>query len=114
MSPVASAVVRSSTSRGNGFPGTETERRKVVAATILRNLGVEYGPNKINRLVLTFAARVERNGFAFLDFLTNALQLDAATRRRALADPDIQRVISYVDQTGETAVRNVLRGGGRR
>ena len=114
MLPVTSAVVRSSTSRGNGFPGTETERRKVVAATILRNLGVEYGPNKINRLVLTFAARVERNGFAFLDFLTNALQLNTERRRAAMNDPELAELLKYwEDPTGFDAVRNVTRERGR-
>jgi len=95
-------------------PGVTTspdlEGLKQTARTILWNVGIDYGPNKINRLAVTFARRVERNGFAFFDFLANAVQLDAETRRRALANPDIQRVISYSDPTGETAVNNVMRG----
>ena len=71
------------------------------------------GTQRVTRLVRQFQARVERNGFAFFDFLANSVRLDSATRRRALADPDIQRVISYSDPTGETAVRNVLRGASR-
>jgi len=84
------------------------------AHVILTNCGVPMGTQRVTRLVRQFQARVERNGFAFFDFLANSVQLDSATRRRALADPDIQRVISYADPTGERAVANVLRGGGAR
>ena len=97
----------SSTRRANSA-GPEMESLKATARTILWNCGFEYGPHKINRLCVTFAKRVERNGFAFFDFLANAVQLDAQQRRAALANPDIARVISYADPTGETAVRNVL------
>ncbi|MGZ4516402.1 MAG: hypothetical protein ACXVXN_00545 [Mycobacteriaceae bacterium] len=90
----------------------DVEALKTAARTILRNVGVDYGPNKINRLVVTFANRVERNGFAFFDFLANSVQLDSAARRRALANPDVQRVISYADPTGETAVGHVLKERG--
>ena len=71
------------------------------------------GTQRVTRLVRQFQSRVERNGFAFFDFLANSVQLDSATRRRALADPDIQRVISYMDPTGETAVRNVMKEASR-
>lgn len=98
-------------------PGVTTspdlEALKAAASTVLWNCGIAYGPNKINRLAVTFASRVERNGFAFFDFLANAVQLDADQRRRALANPDIARAISYADPTGETAVNNVIRERGR-
>jgi hypothetical protein len=80
------------------------------AHVILANCGVPMGTQRVTRLVRQFQSRVERNGFAFFDFLANSVQLDSATRRRALADPDIQRVISYADPTGEQAVNNVRRG----
>lgn len=67
------------------------------------------GARRVNRLVQTFGARVERNGFGFFDFLANTIQLDAAARRRALADPDVARAISYADPTGEKAVAHVMR-----
>jgi hypothetical protein len=70
------------------------------------------GTQRVTRLVRQFQARIERNGFAFFDFLANSVQLDSATRRRALADPDIQRVIAYMDPVGEQAVRNVTRERG--
>ena len=78
------------------------------AHTILDNCGVPMGPSKISRLVRTFSARVEQNGFAFFDFLANAVVLSAEQRRVALANPDVQRVLSYADPTGETAVANVM------
>jgi len=83
-----------------------------VAHVVLANCGVSTTPAKVRRMVQTFQQRVERNGFAFFDFLANSVQLDSATRRRALADPDIQRVIAYADPTGETAVRNVMKEAG--
>jgi hypothetical protein len=55
---------------------------------------------------------VESNGLAFEEFLANSVQLTAEQRRRALANPDIARVIAYADPTGEAAVNNVLRDDG--
>lgn len=83
------------------------------AHVILTNCGVPIGTQRVTRLVRQFQSRVECNGFAFFDFLANSVQLDSATRRRALANPDVQRVISYMDPTGETAVRNVMREASR-
>lgn len=80
------------------------------ARIILANCGVPLGQSKLSRLVRTYQARVERNGFAFFDFLATAVQVTDARRRTALADPEVQRVISYADPTGETAVANVMRG----
>ena len=80
------------------------------AQVILTNCGVEMRPQRVTRLVRQFKARVEGNGFAFFDFLANAVRLNAEQRRAALANPDIQRVISYADPTGEMAVANVMRG----
>ncbi len=83
------------------------------ARIILTNCGVSLGPSKISRLVRSYQARVQRNGFPFFDFLVNAVQVDDVRRRQALAAGDVQRVISYADPTGETAVRNVARERGR-
>jgi hypothetical protein len=80
------AAALTSTTPGINFPGGEVQRLKAAAGTILRNCG-----------------------FAFFDFLANAVRLTAEQRRRALADPDVSRVISYADPTGETAVRNIAR-----
>lgn len=82
----------------------------MAAHTVLANVGCAMGARKVNHLIQTFEARVQGNGFAFFDFLANSMRLDAETRRRALANPDVQRVIAYADPTGETAVANVMRG----
>ena len=95
---------------GSCAAAKERDRLIVATQTILANCGVEMGARKVNRIVQTFSERVERNGFAFFDFLANAVRLDAEQRRAALANPDVQRVISYADPTGEMAVANVMRG----
>lgn len=87
----------------------QTEELIRDARAILTNCGVIMGQSRISRLVRQFEHRVERNGFAFFDFLANSVQLDADTRRRALANPDVQRVIAYADPTGETAVAHVMK-----
>lgn len=97
---------------GNWDSGKERDTLLKVAHTVLGNCGIEMRPAKVRRLVQTFQHRVERNGFAFFDFLANSVALSAEERRRALADPDLQRVISWADPTGETAVSNVLRERG--
>lgn len=98
---------------GNWDGGKERDRLINAAHTVLANCGIGMGHQKVIRLVQTFEARVERNGFAFFDFLATTVQLDVAARRRALADPDVQRVISYSDPTGETATANVMREANR-
>lgn len=101
---------RSSTTRR--FDPAGFEDLKAVARTILWNCGIEYGPSKIHRLCCQFVNRVQGNGFDFFDFIANRVQLTAEDRRRALSNPDIQRVIAYRDRTGEDAVNNVLRERG--
>lgn len=109
---VAAATAAPSTS--GGTTGAEahgqTERLIRAATQILDGCGYGMGPRKVHRLVRKFEARVARNGWEFFDFLANAVLMDADTRRRALLDPDVARVIAYADPTGETAVSNVLRG----
>lgn len=87
---------------------TSAEELLQAARVILDNCGVPMSHSKLSRLVRAFSGRVERNGFAFFDFLANAVVLTVEQRRTALANPDIQRVISYSDPTGETAVANVM------
>jgi len=92
---------------GNTGAGTEDLIRS--AHLIFANCGIDIGARRVNRLVQQFKVRVERNGFAFFDFLANSVQLDAERRRTALSDPDVLRVIAYSDPTGEAAVRNVMK-----
>ncbi|OBI43068.1 hypothetical protein A5708_19300 [Mycobacterium colombiense] len=65
-------------------------------------------------MVRQFKKRVEANGFKFEAFLVNSALLTAEQRRNALLHPDIARVVSYSDITGETAVTNVNRERGIR
>lgn len=88
------------------------ERYNRIANATLDASGYALGRSKVRRLVREFTGRVERNGFEFFEFFTNALLLDADARRRALLNPDVARAISYADPTGETAVRNVIRAAG--
>jgi hypothetical protein len=111
MPPPGAAPVQA---RPAGSCRSGQERDRLIAAThtILANCGVSMGPRRVNRLVQTFQQRVERNGFAFFDFLANTVQLDDERRRQALADPEVGRAISYADPTAETAIRNVTRERG--
>jgi hypothetical protein len=77
---------------------------------ILANCGITISPSKVSRLVRRYDARVQQNGWTFIDFLATSVQLSAAQRRQALNDPEMERVISYRDPTGERAVRNVMGG----
>ena len=88
------------------------ERYNRIANATLDASGYTLGRSKVRRLVREFTSRVERNGFEFFEFFTNALLLDADTRRRALLNPDVARVITYADTTGETAARNADRDQG--
>lgn len=97
---------------GSCRSGQERDRLITATHTILANCGVPMGARRVNRLVQTFQSRVERNGFAFFDFLVNSVQLDEDRRRQALADPAVLRAITYADPTAETAVRNVDRERG--
>jgi hypothetical protein len=85
------------------------ERLNRAAHAFLDARGYHLSPSKVTRIVRTYQARVARNGFEFFDFLANAVLMDADTCRRALLDPDLVRVISYADPTGETATHRVMR-----
>jgi hypothetical protein len=88
---------------------TTAEDLARIAHAVLDNCGLDMSRSKVSRLIRTFQARVAGNGWSFFDFLANSIQLDAEHRRQLLHTPDVARVISYADPTGETAVRNVLR-----
>lgn len=105
------AVLAFSTSGGTKCAEAKSQTEELVqrAHMILDACGYPMGPNKVARLVRQFRHRVEGNGFAFFDFLANAMRLSDEQRRRALSDPEIARVIAYADPTGEAAVHNILK-----
>lgn len=77
---------------------------------ILDNCGIAFGNRKLFRLVHNFADRAPNaSGFVFFNYLTAAVQMSEAQKRSALLNPDIARVISYADPTGEAAVNNVVK-----
>ncbi|MCV7176766.1 hypothetical protein [Mycolicibacterium sphagni] len=88
---------------------TSTETLIKHAHKLLTNCGICMSPAKVSRLVREFKHRVERNGFPFEAFLVNSVDMTNQQRLNALADPEIARVISYLDPTGELAVMKVLR-----
>jgi hypothetical protein len=80
------------------------------AHKLLHACDIQMSRAKVSRLVREYQRLVERNGYSFEAFLVNSVQLTAQQRRRALANPDMARVIAYADPTGEKAVNNILNG----
>jgi hypothetical protein len=74
--------------------------------------GIYLGQNKIMRLALRFKAfHPAADTPEFLGWFASEVNLDADQRRRAArSNPEIARVISYADPTGEAAVNNVIHG----
>jgi len=74
--------------------------------------GLYLGQNKILRLALKFKAYAPQGDTpAFLRWFANEVNLNAEQRRRAArVNPEIARVISYADPTGEAAVNNICHG----
>jgi hypothetical protein len=92
------------------------EDLKAFARMVFTNIGVDYGPNKINRLVTQFArAMPKANGWAFFLHLANEVQMTAEQRNAALLNPDTVSFLTYRDQVGELASDHVdLQRLGRR
>lgn len=89
---------------------SQTQKRINAVHAILNNCGCYMSPSKVNRIVRQFEHQAERNGWTFVDFLTNKVALSAEQRRQVLADPDTARIFPYRDDpTGEDAVNNVMR-----
>lgn len=83
------------------------------AHRLLAACGIERGPAWVSSTVRQYLHRVVANGFPFGVYLLNQVELNAEQRRVALADPELAYLLDYRDPTGETAVRNVLRGASR-
>lgn len=79
------------------------------AYAILDACGRTMPRGKVSRIVRKYQHTVERNGWVFWDYFANAMLLTNTERQRFVTDPAIERVISYLDPTGERAVNNVMR-----
>lgn len=79
---------------------------------ILANHGITMPPCKVNKLVREFCARATAGGWVFVDYLSERVTLSADQRRQLLCDPDLERVTAYLDPTGQTATRRVMRKRG--
>ena len=104
MSP-PTAQMRPTTTGGS----TSAETLIKHAHKLLGNCGISMSPSKVSRLVREFKHRVEGNGFSFEAFLVNSVDLTNEQRVKALANPEVARVIAYADPTGELAVQRVMR-----
>lgn len=83
---------------------------KSFATLVIANAGIPLGANAINRIVVRFSRRMPNaTGWTFFLYLANEIKMSAAQKRAAIEDPEVARVISYSDPTGEAAVANVMR-----
>jgi hypothetical protein len=96
-----------------GSPSADTSKLVNDAHALLANCGFTMSPSKVSRLVRRYNFQVAPNGWAFIDYLINAVKLTEEQRRRVLADPITAKVIAYADPTGETAVNNIIRNSHR-
>ena len=83
------------------------------AHRLLAACGVERGANWVSRTVRDYLSSITGTGFPFGAYLLNRVELNAMQRRVALANSELACFLAYADPTGETAVRNVLRGASR-
>ena len=90
-----------------------TDLRRL-ADLVCNNAGIEFGPNKINRLVTQFVRTMPTpSGWTFFLYLANAVQMSEAQKRTALMNAEVARTISYSDPTGEAAVNNATKAARR-
>ncbi len=78
--------------------------------TTLDQFGINWSPSKASRVVRLYMHRVQGNGYDFGNYIATQVAV-SETQRKVIAD-ELRRVVSYIDSTGEQAVRNVLRASG--
>lgn len=112
MSPTANTSIRRTTSAETvSQPRPEAFARD--AGRLLAACGVYRSRAWISRTVRDYMAGIAGAGFPFGAYLLNRVELNAMQRRVALANSELACFLAYADPTGETAVRNVLRGASR-
>lgn len=106
------APTRSGGSTDTIHTGSHIEKAIRAAHKALNSCGIDISPSKVNRIVRRFAANAKRHGLTFHEFLTDAANLTPKQRGQILTDPDLARVIAYLDPVGEEAVSRVLAARG--
>jgi len=84
------------------------ERLAAETRAVLDRFGVRWSPSKTSRVVRAYVHQVQGNRSEFADYVAEQIVL-SEHQRRVVAD-ELRRVTAYVDKTGETAVRRVMRG----
>ena len=80
------------------------------ASALLEACGIGRSRSWVSRTVRDYQVRVQLTGYPFAAWLLNRVQLNAEQRLRILHDPELAYLLAYADPTGETAVRNIVRG----
>lgn len=86
---------------------TREQLQHVIAAAhkALVASDIEIGPSRVARLVHRFKHALRKSRMTFHEFLTDEANRD----RIMMKDPELARVLSYADPTGERATNNVMR-----
>lgn len=104
------SIRREDESRGSGSATPEDLLRD--AMRLLERCGIARSPKWVQRVIRDYASSIAGIGFPFGAYLLNRVEMNAEQRLAALSDPEVAYLLEYADPTGETAVRNVLRGAG--
>ena len=104
--PVAPSIRRDHVRRDSGSATPESLTRD--AHRLLDACGIARSPKWIQRVVRDYCS-ASASGLPFGMYLTNRVELNAQQRQVVLDRDDLRYLLEYVDPTGETAVRNVLR-----
>lgn len=89
---------------------TESQLNLVISAahTALTGCDEEISPSRVAKVVRRFGVALKRSRLTFHEFLS-----DSANQIRYVGgDPELTRVIAYLDRTGENAVNRVMRQRG--
>jgi len=92
---------------------SQTLQRYKAACKLAIAWNTGWSPMKVSKLVRRFEYQVEGNGHTLFDYLATQAAITEQQRVWAANDPDNLILLAYNDnQTGERAVRNVMRDRG--
>lgn len=91
----------------DGLTVQTTDRLIRDTHALLSRAGIPAGRSKVSRVVRAWSGPLAVTP-AFVDYLARRLAM--TTRQRAAVSEEHRRVVGYADPTGESAVRNVMRG----